>query len=337
MAGLLAHSAGLSSEQAEALARAGVTSVCDALLVASVDSTATRAPSALGVVHADALKRLVEHCAPALVPADVLWVRRKAKACMVRTCTELDALMGGGVMTGEVLELAGRSGSGKTWLCLATCAHVALELRAHALFVDTGANFCARAFLEECSRVARALDLPDEQVAPALRRVRVVRVSDADEVAALLEHVRAARAAKADAWYSRLALVVVDSPALALMPLLARGNAGHAWIVTISRALRALTHCNLAVVVTNHLVGAEVALREGLIEDSARLALGSSWRAVSDMRVYLDAARPSGATLAAAPTAPCTAWLERSHRSGPREGSVRRAVAARRAPASDCQ
>lgn len=294
MSGRLASAADFGDEQAEALARGGIATVWEALQ-ASVENLSARAPGVPAAEHADAQKKLIDLHAPGAVPANVLWAQRERTACMVRTCTALDELTGG-IMTGEVLELAGRSGSGKTWLCLAACAYASLQLRASVLYVDVGRNFSARAFHSECMRLARALSLPENSVSLAMRRVRVVHAYEADELVATLEHAHGAffsgrTAAAADVWYSQLGLVVVDSVALALMPLCARDSAGQSWIVSVSRALRQLARSNVAVLITNQLVGAETPLVEGVFEDNARLALGGSWRGVSDVRVYLEERR----------------------------------------------
>lgn len=293
MSGLLAHAAALSDEHAEALARGGIATIWEALQ-ASVENIAARVPAVPIAVHAEAQRRLIDLCAPVAMSADALWKERKGRACTVRTGTALDDIMGGGMLTGEVLELAGRSGSGKTWLCLSACAHAALEMGASVLYVDVGSNFSAQVLLDECTRVARALDLAHDRIPTAMQRVRVVRAYDAEELVSALEHAHAlctaARtAAAADAWHAKLGLVVVDSVALALMPLTAsRDSAGQLWIVSVSRALRQLARSDVGVLVTNQLVGAELPLAEGVLEDHARLALGGSWRGVSDVRVYLE-------------------------------------------------
>ncbi|KAJ1628585.1 P-loop containing nucleoside triphosphate hydrolase protein [Pavlovales sp. CCMP2436] len=319
MSGLLASSACLDDEHAEALARCGIKTMSDVLF---------RSASACvpGVQIADAQRRLVERIGPVFTPLGAAWAQTKASACLVRTCTDLDRLLGGGLLTGEITELAGRSGSSKTWLCLSACAHAALALRASVLYVDMGKNFSARALLGATQRVARELDIPQEQVAPAMARVRVARANDCDEAVAALVHAHAhARTCTApgiDAWYAKLGLVVVDCVALSLLPLMARDSAGHMWIQSVSRALRELARCNVAVLVTNILVAGDTPLCVGVIDTKAKLALGSSWRLVSDMRVILEPQRTTAAAGAGEYTSPpvclsglsVVAWLEKSTR-----------------------
>mmetsp|Transcript_31706 Transcript_31706/g.79205 ORF Transcript_31706/g.79205 Transcript_31706/m.79205 type:complete len:225 (+) Transcript_31706:3-677(+) len=135
-------------------------------------------------------------------------------------------------------------------------------------------------------------------------------------------HARTCTAPGIDAWYAKLGLVVVDCVALSLLPLMARDSAGHMWIQSVSRALRELARCNVAVLVTNILVAGDTPLCVGVIDTKAKLALGSSWRLVSDMRVILEPQRTTAAAGAGEYTSPpvclsglsVVAWLEKSTR-----------------------
>jgi hypothetical protein len=296
MSGLLAHVTRLSEEHVRALAEGGVRTVAD-LLCDTAEAVHGRAPNVPIAALVDAQLRLVAHCAPSSTTADVAWALRQTQLYAVRIGAEMDALLDGGLLTGEILELAGSSGSGKTWLCMCAAAHAALELSASVVYVDTGNNFVAAAFEHELHRIARALDLPAEARAAALKRVRVVRAHEVDEVVSALLHLHALRTAPLagrDAWYRLLGLVVVDNPALALAPLLARDSSGQLWMVSLARALRKLARANVAVLVTNTLVSAELALRPGLIDDRVKPALGASWRPVCDSRVVLASADARG-------------------------------------------
>lgn len=297
MSGLLAHITRLSEDHVRALAEGGIRTIGD-LLCDTAEAVHGRVPRVPIAALVDAQLRLVAHCAPASVTADVAWARRQANLYLVRLCPELDALLDGGLLTGEILELAGSSGSGKTWLCMCAAAHAALELKASVAYVDTGNNFVAAAFEVELQRIARATGLPPEAASAALKRVRVVRAHDVDEIVAALLHLHAERAAppaEREVWYGLLALVVVDNPALALAPLLARDSSGQLWMVSLARALRKLARADVAVLVTNTLVSAELALRPGVIDDRVKPALGASWRPVCDSRVVLGSADAGGA------------------------------------------
>jgi hypothetical protein len=296
MSGLLAHVSRLSEDHVRALAEGGVRTVGD-LLCDTAEAVHTRVPSVPISALVDAQLRLVARCAPSATTADAAWANRQTQLYAVRTCVEIDTLLDGGLLTGEILELAGSSGSGKTWLCMCAAAHAALELSASVVYVDTGNNFVAAAFEFELHRISRALGLPPDAQAAALKRVRVVRAHEVDEIVSTLLHLHAVRTAplvESDAWYRLLGLVIVDNPALALAPLLARDSSGQQWMVSLARALRKLARANVAVLVTNTLVSAELPLCPGLIHDKVKPALGASWRPVCDSRVILGSADVGG-------------------------------------------
>jgi RecA/RadA recombinase len=52
-----------------------------------------------------------------------------------------DALLNGGLMTGELLEIFGTSGTGKTQLCMTLAANVALYLKKQVFYIDCKNDF----------------------------------------------------------------------------------------------------------------------------------------------------------------------------------------------------
>jgi hypothetical protein len=286
MSGLLAHITGLRDEQVEALASVGIRTIGD-LVCGDAEVIAGRVPSVPVAELLDAQRRLVAHCSAPHSRLDVAFADWWAKVSHIRTHTPLDRLLDGGLLTGEVCELAGGPCSGKTRLCLAASAHAAL-LGMSVLYVDLGHNFRASAFFDVSRRVLRAAGKAAQRQPDELsQRVHVVRAYDIDQVIEILEHAHAARVGRHEARYGQLGLVVVDNPALSLMPLLSRGSTGQLWISNLSRAVRALAQSNVAVVVTNMLVAADAPLCSGTIEDKVKPALGTSWRPLCDSRVIL--------------------------------------------------
>lgn len=56
----------------------------------------------------------------------------------------LDKLLDGGFRTGEVVEVYGRSGQGKTQLMIHTTILACFRQRCHAIYIDTSNSFCTR-------------------------------------------------------------------------------------------------------------------------------------------------------------------------------------------------
>ncbi|KAK8381450.1 hypothetical protein O3P69_018497 [Scylla paramamosain] len=97
-------------------------------------------------------------------------------------CKMLDNLLEGGLTTGEVMEVCGASGEGKTTLCLQLALHAALEQGLCVLFVDPvgGLNHLTMNPLVE------ALPHDSQVVDNALSRIKVTGASDIWEVFAAL-------------------------------------------------------------------------------------------------------------------------------------------------------
>ena len=99
-----------------------------------------------GRLSATALQRLAleltNALAPPISPATVLCHDRAVNMLLRTGLPDLDWLLGGGLATGEVTEIIGGPGAGKTQLCLLACAaRVALPDGGGVLYLDTGGSF----------------------------------------------------------------------------------------------------------------------------------------------------------------------------------------------------
>ena len=145
----------------------------------------------------------------------------------------LDRLLGGGLRTGEVVELCGAPGCGKTQLCVAACVElVASTQQATALYVDAAGGFRAeRAWELLRSSVMRRGGPMDEAARRAWKarlgpQLRVHRAPRLHALAGTLEALHAALEPRPDgaaadgdgdggelgdgAWRAQLRLLVVD-------------------------------------------------------------------------------------------------------------------------------
>ena len=179
-------------------------------------------------LRADGL-RLLAHELTAALAAELSRPGLAAHADAMRTdailstgLESLDALLGGGLATGEVTELIGAPATGKTQLCLLACAARAAAANGGAAFyLDSGGAFCAERVYKLL--VARAPGLSRHDCKSRLEeRVRVAVATRSTELLAKLDELDLQLASTADAgvrrpdddagWLRALRLLVVDSP-----------------------------------------------------------------------------------------------------------------------------
>ncbi|XP_037347329.1 DNA repair protein RAD51 homolog 4 isoform X2 [Talpa occidentalis] len=199
--------------------------------------------------------------------------------------SHLDKLLDAGLYTGEVTEIVGGPGSGKTQVCLCVAANVAYSLQQNVLYIDSNGGLTACRLLQLLQ--ART---PDEgEQAGALQRIQVVRAFDIFQMFDVLQDLRGAVAQQISGSSGTVKVVVVDSVTAVVSPLLGgQHREGLALMMQLARELKTLARdLNVAVVVTNHMT------RD---RDSGKLkpALGRSWSFVPSTRILLDVGEGAG-------------------------------------------
>ncbi|XP_043387354.1 DNA repair protein RAD51 homolog 4 isoform X2 [Chelonia mydas] len=148
-----------------------------------------------------------------------LYEELKSSTAILSTGSEsLDKLLDSGLYTGEVTELTGAPGSGKTQVCLSIAVSSSHDLKQNVLYVDSTGGFTASRLLQLAQ--TRTGD-EEEQVLSSSGPVKVL---------------------------------VVDSVSAVICPLLGGRQAeGLALMMQLARELKTLAReLNVAVVVTNH-------------------------------------------------------------------------------------
>ncbi|EDL15676.1 RAD51-like 3 (S. cerevisiae), isoform CRA_c, partial [Mus musculus] len=199
--------------------------------------------------------------------------------------TSLDKLLDAGLYTGEVTEIVGGPGSGKTQVCLCVAANVAHSLQQNVLYVDSNGGMTASRLLQ----LLQARTQDEEKQASALQRIQVVRSFDIFRMLDMLQDLRGTIAQQEATSSGAVKVVIVDSVTAVAAPLLGgQQREGLALMMQLARELKILARdLGVAVVVTNHLT------RDW---DGRRFkpALGRSWSFVPSTRILLDVTEGAG-------------------------------------------
>ncbi|XP_034882467.1 DNA repair protein RAD51 homolog 4 isoform X4 [Mirounga leonina] len=151
--------------------------------------------------------------------ADLYEELKTSTAILSTGIGSLDKLLDAGLYTGEVTEIVGGPGSGKTQVCLCVAANVAYDLQQNVVYIDSSGGLTASRILQLLQ--ARTPE-EEEQVSSASVTVKVV---------------------------------VVDSVTAVVSPLLGgQQREGLALMMQLARELKTLARdLGMAVVVTNHM------------------------------------------------------------------------------------
>ena len=234
---------------------------------------------------------------------------RNGTAYVSSGCPALDRLLGGGFRRGEITEIFGKSGSGKTQLAINTLANLVYELEMQSdsvrserapptggVIIDTSHGFsphrCAELLLNRSRENIQIAHSEEEGVTDnvgftsvvqnALTRLSVAAIYDIYEMYAALEALL-----KRD--FSLVyganvpSLLVIDCVSTIFAPNLCKGYAAQASMETLGKMLRHIArNYGVAVIVTNNVV----ADRRGS-GGSWKPALGTAWNFVPDRRLQL--------------------------------------------------
>ncbi|XP_012868628.1 PREDICTED: DNA repair protein RAD51 homolog 4 [Dipodomys ordii] len=281
---------GLTEEMVQLLRSVGVKTVMD-LAAADLEEVAQKCSLSYKALVALRRVLLAQFSAFPLNGADLYEELKTSTAILSTGIESLDKLLDAGLYTGEVTEVVGGPGSGKTQLCLCVATNVAHSLKQSVLYIDSSGGLTASRLLQ----LLQARTQDEEEQAAALQRIQVAHAFDIFQVLDVLQDLRGTVAQQVIGSSGAVKVVVVDSVTAVVAPLLGgQQREGLALMVQLARELKILARdLNLAVVVANHLT------RD---RDTGRLkpALGRSWSFVPSTRILLDiteGARASGSCL----------------------------------------
>ncbi|KAJ1528870.1 hypothetical protein ONE63_007241 [Megalurothrips usitatus] len=99
---------------------------------------------------------------------------------------KLDELLGGGFLTGNVFEICGLSGSGKTQLCLTVAANVALQMKKVVHLIDTKLDVSGK----RIHSIIEGRESDEEVIGNTMEKILVTRVNNFYELYSFLYHLK---------------------------------------------------------------------------------------------------------------------------------------------------
>ncbi|XP_068188138.1 DNA repair protein RAD51 homolog 4 isoform X2 [Antennarius striatus] len=238
--------------------------------------------------------------------------------------TSLDKLLDSGLYTGEITELSGGPGSGKSQVCFGVAANVSLRLKQGVVFIDTTGGFTAKRLLQ---MIQDETEDGREQM-EALQRIRVFRPLD---VFALLDCLYGLRggelqqASGAGGGGGSVKVLIVDSVSAVISPVLGgKQSEGMSLMTQVASVLKTTAKdFNVSVLVTNHVTWGGGGGGGGELQPG----LGASWSHVPRPRILLERVGPSSqrrATLIKSSRRPCHMTEELDLQRGRRPSAKRR-------------
>ncbi len=200
--------------------------------------------------------------------------------------TEFDTILGGGIWTQELTELAGSFGSGKTQLCFQLCLNVQLPvdeggLEGNAFFIDTERTFSPR-------RVVEIASYREFDVEKALGNIYIGSALNTHHLFSIVDELEEIIPDK------NIKLLIVDSFASHFRSEFIGKNRlveRQQKIMQIAEKLIALAvKFDLAVVVTNQIIAN---VEEFLFGSPEEPALGFAWAHRPQQRIFLRKSRGS--------------------------------------------
>ncbi|XP_058764309.1 DNA repair protein RAD51 homolog 4-like [Vicia villosa] len=220
---------------------------------------------------------------PLLNGLQLLEDSKRNKHVLSTGCDRIDAFLGGGLREGQLTELVGPSSSGKTQVCLMSASTVAKH-KCSVIYLDTGNSFSPQRiahFVGQSSDYVSGNQADRKLLQNVLDRIICYPVFDVYQMFDLLHQLEINFRSEIHKSDRNVQLLIVDSISSLITPILrGSGPQGYALMISVGFLLKKLAHeHNIAVLVTNHVVGGE--------DGNSKPALGESWKSVPHVRLLL--------------------------------------------------
>jgi len=220
-----------------------------------------------------------------MIPAGCI-VSKQPPALATGLGSAVDGLLGGGLQSGNLVEVFGAAGVGKTQLALSIAAHCA------AIGVPTIYMSAKDGLTDLACRLCTILSARGSSPETALRKVHLVYASDFPEFAKLLTACAAGELLKGNADAETPPLLIIDGISVLLAPFTTARGWGHRWRLAWTwRTLRQLaTKLHIRVLMLSHTVGAPQSGGAAVTQS----ALGQVWGTAASTRLVLSEASDHG-------------------------------------------
>ncbi|KAM9117776.1 DNA repair protein RAD51 homolog 4 [Pangshura tecta] len=269
---------GLTAEMIQLLKANSIATVVD-LVSSDMEEVARKCSLSYKALVAVRRVLLAQFSAFPVNGADLYEELKSSTAILSTGSRSLDRLLDSGLYTGEVTELTGAPGSGKTQVCLSIAVSTSHDLKQNVLYVDSTGGFMASRLLQ----LAQTRTGDEEEQVEALQKIQVARVFDVYKMLDVLQDLRCNVSQQVLSSSGPVKVLVIDSISAVICPLLGGRQAeGLAVMMQLARELKTLAReLSMAVVVTNHVT------RDGS-SGHLKPALGRSWSFVPSTRVLLE-------------------------------------------------
>ncbi|XP_023286660.1 DNA repair protein RAD51 homolog 4 [Seriola lalandi dorsalis] len=244
---------------------------------------------------------LAQHTAFPVSGADLYEELLSSTAILSTGNPSLDKLLDSGLYTGEITELSGGPGSGKSQVCFGVAVHISYQLKQSVIYIDTTGGLTARRLLQ----MLQTETSNTEEQMEALQRIHIFRLFDIFSLLDCLYSLCSGGLQQASVGGGSAKAVIVDSVSAVISPLLgSKQNEGMSLMIQVAGILKTLAKdFNAAVLVTNHVT------RSGSGE--VQPGLGVSWSHIPRTRVLLERAEKATAV---SRSSLCSATLIKSSR-----------------------
>ncbi|KAG5844273.1 DNA repair protein RAD51 homolog 4 isoform X1 [Anguilla anguilla] len=236
---------------------------------------------------------LAQHTAFPVSGADLYEELLSSTAILSTGNASLDKLLDTGLYTGELTELAGTPGSGKTQVCFGVAANLSCELKQNVLYIDSSGGLSATRLLQMIKTKTSSV----EEQMEAFQRIQVAQVFDVFSLLECLHNLRSGGFQQMSAGGGTLKAVIVDSVTAVLSHILGgKQTDGMSLMMQVAGELKTIAKdLNVAVLVTNHVT------RDG--SGILKAGLGLSWSHVPRTRVLLECMENPGSAYCSLRTA----------------------------------
>ncbi|KAM4620502.1 DNA repair protein RAD51 homolog 4 isoform 2-T2 [Polymixia lowei] len=221
---------------------------------------------------------LAQHTAFPVSGADLYEELLSSTAILSTGNPSLDKLLDSGLYTGEITELSGGPGSGKSQVCFGVAVHISYHLKHSVMYIDTMGGISAGRLLQ----MLRAESSNTEEQMQALQRIHIVHVFDIFSLLECLHGLRCGGLQQASVGGGSVKAVIVDSVSAIISPILGgKQNEGMSLMIQVAGVLKTIAKdFNVAALVTNHVTGGG--------SGEVQAGLGLSWSYIPRTRVLLE-------------------------------------------------